>query len=57
MGHDGVVKLLLDRGANINIQDKVSERYGCGVDVGCLRVVAQWDCLICLRVAMLVKMR
>ena len=51
------MKLLLENGADVNLQNEVSERYGCGVDVGCLRVVGQWNCLICLRVAMLVKMR
>ena len=34
-GNDGVVRLLLDSGADVDLQDEVSERYGCGVDVGC----------------------
>ena len=34
-GRNGVVRQLLERGANVNLQNVVSERYGCGVDVGC----------------------
>ena len=34
-GNDGIVRQLLDAGANVDLQNVVSEKYGCGVDVGC----------------------